>query len=282
MASCRNKVLIISTDPAHNLSDAFDQKLSPEPTLIKGFNNLYALELDPNKEQNDMKKLTDLLGNLSLEKKEGLVESMKGSFPGIDEAMNLKYIAGLIDSDYDVVIFDTAPTGHTLRLLNMPEVLGKSLEKLLQIKTQFASTIEGLSAFMSGEIENNFNNLFNRLQEVGQNLSKVATMFKNPEKTTFIAVCIPEFLPVFETERLINELMTHEIDIRNIIVNHVLMQEGTNCRMCKSRMKVQEKYLKQIREMFEDFHITYVPLQKSEIRGIDKIRNFSSFLINNQ
>lgn len=280
LSESRKKVLIISTDPAHNLSDVFNQKLTSEPTLIKGFNNLYGLEIDPNKEQNDMSKLNDLLGNLNLEQKKGLAEQIKSTFPGIDEALNLKFIGSLINqTNYDVVVFDTAPTGHTLRLLSMPDILSKSLDKLLQIKSQFSSTFEGISNMMGGNLDSNFNKLFDKMKELSSNLAEISAMFKNADKTTFIAVCIPEFLPVYETERLIQELMTNEIDVRNVVVNQVLKQEGSNCRMCKSRMKVQEKYLNQIREMFEDFHITYVPLQKKEVRGAEDLRNFSQFLL---
>ena len=113
-------------------------------------------------------------------------------------------------------------------------------------------------------------------------LEKIAERFKDAEKTTFIAVCIPEFLSVYETERLIESLFKENIDIRNVIVNQVLMCENNKCRMCKSRMNMQKKYLDRIEEMFEDFHITKIPLQKNEIRGPKNIEQFSKFLIEKQ
>lgn len=85
---------------------------------------------------------------------------------------------------------------------------------------------------------------------------------------------------MYETERLIQELFKFEIDIRNIVINQVLFEEGNHCKMCKSRMGMQKKYLDQIRDLFEDFHITILPLQENEVRGPNDLANFSKMLIN--
>lgn len=91
-------------------------------------------------------------------------------------------------------------------------------------------------------------------------------------------MCIPEFLSMYETERLTQELYKNEIDIRNIVVNQVLFEEG-HCNMCKSRIKMQKKYLDQIRDLFDDFHITIIPLQEQEVRGVNDLTNFSKMLL---
>ena len=281
LSKFRSKVLIISTDPAHNLSDAFGQKLGKQPTQIKGYENLFGLELDPEKDINNIEKLNQILNIDEQKKKESLLSSMESSFPGIDEANNLRYIAKLLDNlDYDVVIFDTAPTGHTLRLLEMPNIIGKSLQKILELKIQFGSILDTMGGMLGNEFDQKINKFFTNMNSLKESLEKIAERFKDAEKTTFIAVCIPEFLSVYETERLIESLFKENIDIRNVIVNQVLMCENPDkCRMCKSRMKMQKKYLDRIEEMFEDFHITKIPLQKNEIRGPKNIENFSKFLI---
>ena len=91
-------------------------------------------------------------------------------------------------------------------------------------------------------------------------------------------MCIPEFLPLYETDRLVQELTTFEIDIRNIVVNQVLFPLD-ECRMCKARSKMQKKYLDQILDMYDDFHITIMPLQEEEVRGPEKLTNFSQMLL---
>jgi arsenite-transporting ATPase len=83
---------------------------------------------------------------------------------------------------------------------------------------------------------------------------------------------------MYETERLTQDLYKNEIDIRNIVVNQVLFDEG-DCNMCKSRIKMQKKYLDQIRDLFDDFHITILPLQTQEVRGFNDLTQFSGMLL---
>ena len=281
LAKRGKKVLTISTDPAHNLSDAFNQKIGKEPTQIKGFQNLYGLELDPEKDMNNIDKLNEILHVEEKSKMDGFLQTMESSFPGIDEANNLKYIASLLDNkDYDIVVFDTAPTGHTLKLLEMPIVIGKSMEKLLELKLQFSPVIDSMGGVLGPEIDQKLNKFFTNMNNLKDFMTKVSERFKDAEKTTFIAVCIPEFLSVYETERLVESLFKENIDIRNVVINQVLMCDNPDkCKMCRSRVKMQKKYLEKIEEMFEDFHIIKVPLQKNEIRGAKNIEDFSKFLI---
>ena len=281
LAKRGKKVLIISTDPAHNLSDAFNQKIGKEPTQIKGFQNLYGLELDPEKDMNNIDKLNEILHVEEKSKMDGFLQTMESSFPGIDEANNLKYIASLLDNkDYDIVVFDTAPTGHTLKLLEMPIVIGKSMEKLLELKLQFSPVIDSMGGVLGPEIDQKLNKFFTNMNNLKDFMTKVSERFKDAEKTTFIAVCIPEFLSVYETERLVESLFKENIDIRNVVINQVLMCDNPDkCKMCRSRVKMQKKYLEKIEEMFEDFHIIKVPLQKNEIRGTKTIEEFGNFLI---
>lgn len=162
MCKHRENVLIISTDPAHNLSDAFDQKFNGEPSQVKGFENLYAMEIDPEAKDGGGGLFGSLAGGAG-GAMEGMTEEMQaqskgfmqeilGSIPGIDEATSFGQILKSLDQyNFDVIIFDTAPTGHTLRLLNFPKILEKGIVKLIELKEKFGGMLQNVGGMMGGQ-----------------------------------------------------------------------------------------------------------------------------------
>jgi len=224
MSKHREQVLIISTDPAHNLSDAFDQKFGSKPTQVKGIENLFCMEIDPTaNEQSGGNFFQGLMGQALPPGQEnpmdqGFIKEMMASVPGIDEATSFGEILKSLDEyKFDLIIFDTAPTGHTLRLLNFPTILEKGIHKLLELNEKFGGMLNNLGGMMGGQ--NMQQTLFQSMEKMKAKIEQVSEQFKDPSKTTFVAVCIPEFLSMYETERLACELAKQEIDIHNIVIN---------------------------------------------------------------
>jgi arsenite-transporting ATPase len=105
---------------------------------------------------------------------------------------------------------------------------------------------------------------------------QVNDQFRDPDLTTFICVCIPEFLSLYETERLVQELARFEIDTHNIIINQVLFEEDAmESRLLQARVRMQQKYIDQFHELYEDFHIIKLPLLPEEVRGTEALRSFA-------
>ena len=152
-------MLIVSTDPAHNVSDAFAQKFSNEPLLINGFDNLYAMEIDTNATSEQLMGIPDESGlppGMSSEQAGGLrslIGELTSAVPGIDECMGFAELMKQVQSmDYDTIVFDTAPTGHTLRLLSMPTTMEKAFGKIMELKNRFGGMFSQMSAMFGGQM----------------------------------------------------------------------------------------------------------------------------------
>lgn len=274
LAAARPSVLIISTDPAHNLSDAFRQKFTKTPTLVEGFSNLYAMEVDPTPDTADFEAMEWA--------QDGFLTELAGSIPGIDEAMSFAEVLKQVQSmDYSVIVFDTAPTGHTLRLLNFPTLLEKGLGKLMQLKGTVGSMVGQVSRMMGmPEAGDATDMLVGKLEGMLDVVRKVNDQFKDPSQTTFVGVCIPEFLSLYETERLVQELARYEIDVRNIVINQLVFPEAAaGSRLLEARVRMQQKYLAQFHDLYEDFHLVKLPLLEEEVRGVDALKAFGRNLL---
>eukprot|EP00884_Botryococcus_braunii_P002248 jgi/Botrbrau1/12023/Bobra.247_2s0027.1 len=274
LASVRTNVLIISTDPAHNLSDAFQQKFTSTPTRVNGFYNLFAMEVDPKPDEGD-------LGLMEEDSPMGFMADLASSIPGIDEAMSFAEVMRQVKAmDYSCIVFDTAPTGHTLRLLQFPSVLQKALDKVVQLEGMFGGALGAVSAMMGQGMEGVQGQLMDKIRSMKETVEEVNNQFQNADMTTFVCVCIPEFLSLYETERLVQELAKSDMDTNNIIINQVIFPEeiGTS-RLLRARVKMQQKYLDQYDDLYEDFHVVKLPLLEEEVRGVEALRAFSKNLV---
>jgi arsenite/tail-anchored protein-transporting ATPase len=174
---------------------------------------------------------------------------------------------------YDVVIFDTAPTGHTLRFLQFPTVLEKGLAKIHQLSQQFGPMLNSILG-ARGQVPGapNLDDIMAKMESIRETIAEVNTQFKDPDMTTFVCVCISEFLSLYETERLIQELTTYQIDTHAIVVNQLAFPKpGDSCERCGARWKMQKKYLDQIEELYEEFNVVLLPQLTEEVRGKEKL-----------
>mmetsp|Transcript_65002 Transcript_65002/g.149133 ORF Transcript_65002/g.149133 Transcript_65002/m.149133 type:complete len:156 (-) Transcript_65002:119-586(-) len=127
--------------------------------------------------------------------------------------------------------------------------------------------------------------ILGKFAEMQNMAARIRSIFRDPAKCTFVCVCIPEFLSVYETERLVQELSRHGIDTSNIVVNHVLFPhdheelDNVCSRFYRTRRAMQKKYLGQIKDLYcEDFHIVPIPTQDEEVRGLELLQRFAGLL----
>ncbi len=284
LANQGKKTLIVSTDPAHSLSDSLETYVGPYPKFI--MENLWAMELDPDVAMEEKQR------ELDARKASADGESMMGldfladqmdlvsASPGADETaafeLFLKIINNETDDYYDVVVFDTAPTGHTLRLLSFPEVMESWVGTMMKAKAKIgaaANALKNIIPFMG----NDDAQTTQELEETKKQVEKARKILADSDRSTFKMVVIPEEMSIYESERAMEALDKHDMTTDGIIVNQV-MPDITDCDFCHSRFKLQQKRLALIAQKFSDKEITQVPLFKDEVKGIEKLTSFADFL----
>ncbi|MBU4099315.1 ArsA family ATPase [Patescibacteria group bacterium] len=271
-----NKVLLFTTDPAPSLSDSFGQAIGNEPTAVAGTKNLFAMEIDARKVLEEFKKeygseILDILQQGTYLADEETEELFRLDIPGLDEVMSLKKIMDFMEnSDYQQYIVDTAPTGHTLRLLMLPELLDNWIKFLAGLRWKYHAMVRQFAKEQRTDKADEF------ILEMKKTVKKVRTLLQNPEKTEFVVVTIAEKMGVSETEDLIRNLEHMHIPSRHIIINNIFPQEETD--FARMRRKTQERYIHEIKEKFSTHIITEVVLQPSEIQGIDSLQKLGAQL----
>ncbi|EYU32037.1 hypothetical protein MIMGU_mgv1a012717mg [Erythranthe guttata] len=191
--------------------------------------------------------------------------------------MSLAEMLKLVQTmDYSCIVFDTAPTGHTLRLLQFPSTLEKGLAKIMSLKSRFGGLLGQMTRLFGLGDEFGEDAILGKLEGMKEVIQQVNQQFKDPDLTTFVCVCIPEFLSLYETERLVQELTKFEIDTHNIIINQVIFDEEViQSKLLKARMRMQQKYLDQFYMLYDDFNITKLPLLPQEVCGVEALKAFS-------
>jgi arsenite-transporting ATPase len=265
-----SKVLIFTTDPAPSLGDSFGQAIGSEPTAVVGTQNLYAMEINAKKVLQEFKdqygsEILDILQQGTYLAEEETEELFQLDVPGLDEVMSFKKIIDFMQSsDYQVYLVDTAPTGHTLRLLTLPELLDRWIKFLAALRWKYHLVVKRLVKEDRTEKADEF------LLEMKKTVKKVQALLQNTEKTEFVVITIAEKMAVSETEDLISSLEHMHIPSRHIIVNHVFPRE--ECDFVRQRRAFQEGYIQIMKEKFRMHSITEVILQPTEIQGFAKLQ----------
>jgi arsenite-transporting ATPase len=276
------KTLVISIDPAHSLSDSFGKRIGGE---VKGLGkNLYGLEIDPDRAMQEYKeKFLPKMEN-SIFKSMGIEDTFDaaGMTPGMDEVAAFdKFMKYMGSDEYDVIIFDTAPTGHALRFLSLPDVLDSWVGKLLKIRMQF-SGIAGIVGKIlpfgdagKSEIPNDFG--LKQLEGMKERIKKAKELLTDPKRTHFNLVLIPEDMSILESERSLKTLGEFGIRVEKVIVNNVVPQ-NSGCVFCAARRKNQLSRLKVIEKKFRGCVVRQLPLFQDEVRGTGMLEKVGKML----
>lgn len=276
IASERKKVMIISTDQAHSLSDSFEINISNNITHIN--ENLDAMEVDVVAEsetawgnlKNYIKRMLTTKARDGIEADELLV------FPGLEELFALFKILDIYEHmDYDTLIVDCAPTGETLSLLKFPEMFGSMLDKMLPIKRKMVKTIGPLIE-KTTKIPMPADNVFEDVEKLLDKLDRLQALMLDKEKVSIRIVTTPEKIVIKETKRNFTWLQLFDYNVDSVIVNKVYPREALDGYFNKW-VTLQEDGLTELEESFRDIPLFRLMLQKHELKSIAVLTEVSGF-----
>lgn len=274
------KVLVMSTDQAHSLSDSFDIKLKKEP--IKVADNLDAMEIDTvyetEKSWGNLKSyFRDLLtiqGNGGIEVEELLV------FPGLEELFSMfKILDFYEEKKYDTLIVDCAPTGETLSLLKYPEKLSSFMEKILPIKRKGVK-VAGPMVEKMMKIPMPKDNVFDDIEYVMDKMGRLQKLMLNKDIVSLRIVTTPEKIVIQEAKRNFTCLHLYNYNVDAILVNRIypdMAMEG----YFNKWIILQQEGLKDIRESFSEVPKFYVELQNEELRTLNVLERVGENIYGN-
>lgn len=278
------RTLLVSTDPAHSTADVLGTPLGAEPREV--LTDLWAIEIDPDLEADQYisevkARVEDIASPRVLREAHRQIEMARLS-PGAEEAAlfeRITHLIALAGDVYDRVIFDTAPTGHTLRLLSLPEMMTAWVEGLLRRRKRMNTLSRmwrNLPGGVQGETEGR-----DRVLEILENrrarFSRAREIITDRDKTAFILVAVPERLPILETRRAVERLNEYGVPVGAIFVNRIdpaaLRRLSSTTRGERERLRLTE-----IDGAFAGIPIVRVPLQESDLQGISDLRSLAASL----
>lgn len=265
------KTLIISTDPAHSLSDALDIQLEPEPTKIAP--NLYAQEFDVyysmEKYWNNMRNLMNTIFRWKGVK--NVVAEELSVLPGMEEASAFLWLEKYYrEGTYDLIVIDSAPTGETLTLLSLPQVAKSWMTKAFSRKNLAVKTVtKGVKFFTGVPLDKGLeemDELFNKLEQIQK-------VFLDPEVASIRIVTNPERMVIKEARRAYTYLQLYGYNVDAVVINRILPEQNVG-EAFKYYINAQKKYIEEIEEAFQPLPILKVKHQGQEVFGmklLDKI-----------
>lgn len=273
------KTLIISTDPAHSLSDALDQQLSPEPIEIAP--NLFAQEFDVyysmQKYWNNMRNLMNTI--FRWKGVRNVVAEELSVLPGMEEASAFLWLEKYYEEgEYDLIVIDSAPTGETLTLLSLPQVAKSWMTKAFSNRNLAVKTVtKGVKFFTGIPLDKGLE----EMDELFNKLEKIQKVFLDPEVASIRIVTNPERMVIKEARRAYTYLQLYGYNVDAVVINRIL-PEDTVGEAFKYYVQSQKKYITEIEESFQPLPILKVPHQGREVFGLNLLKKIGTAMYKNK
>jgi arsenite/tail-anchored protein-transporting ATPase len=276
MAQQGKRTMLASTNPVHSLSGLLDQDVSGKPTAVKNAANLWAYEIDTKEtiersKQDIRQKIRWFLKFAEISTQaDAFVESATMN-PAFEESAMFENMVDLMfKNEYDVYVFDTAPTANARRLLGMSKVYSMWVNKMVKSREEAQSLRELFSFTKKKEADP----LMEYLLSFRERIAHARKLLTDAEQTAFFFVTLPEALPIAVIKRFINWFHDFGIPIGGVVVNMVIQKDQVRSdspEFVKNRVAMQDSYMEEIWRDFDNVRVV-LPLFDNEVRGVDALR----------
>jgi arsenite-transporting ATPase len=276
-AELGHRTVVLSTDPAHSLADAFGVTLGPEPVPVAP--NLWGQETDV---YHNLRRYWGTVHDwlralLAWQGVDDMEADEVAAVPGMEELANLLWINRHHESaDYDVVVVDCAPTGETLRLLSFPDSARWWIDKLLPIQRRLSQVLRPMMRPLTGMPVPD-QEVFKAVEELLLQLGRLHAIMSDRELSTVRLVVNPEKMVIRETQRTFTYLNLYGYVTDAVVCNRVLPASVGDGYFSHWK-EAQEGYLQLIHEAFSPLPILSVPLLRDEITGLKALREMARHL----
>jgi arsenite-transporting ATPase len=280
------RVLLVSTDPAHSTSDIFERPIGPDECEIGS--SLWAIEIDAAHEASryvgGVKRDIERMFSASVIRQAHRQIDMAAASPGLSEVALLDRMIDLIvsrEAAYDLIVFDTAPTGHTVQLLRMPEVMDTWIQALVKHRRAVLEIDHGKDAGeeVAGDpVPDSVDPVLSALERRHERIKVMRSRVLDRGRTSFVLVTIPERLAIEETARAAELFTGTGIDVAALIVNRVL-PDGLEGEFYRSRKAQEAQYLEEINRRFPRMRRVDVRQLARDVYGLESLTRISEQLL---
>lgn len=269
LAGAGQRAMVASTDPAHSLSDLFDQPIGGKGREVAP--GLEAVEVDaPGTVDGLLASLGPVAQRSGAAAAADLLK-LASTAPGVDEIISLDLIMRLLERpEHDSVVLDTAPTGHTLRLLSLPDLMDRYFGRLMKWRGQIGRLSRHLRRLLRSEGEVDPEELGDQLAGARGRMQKLAELLRDPERCSLILVTIPEAMSLLETSRTLDLLAGQGLPVAAVAVN-MIQPDQPGCAFCQARRRSQMEHLERAREMAGEVPLILIEAEISEPRGLEPL-----------
>lgn len=281
LAAAGHRTLLVSTDPAHSTADILQCDLGPAPRPVVA--DCWAMEIDPEKEADDYvasvkERVVEAAPPRLLAEVERQIDIARVS-PGAVEAALFDRFTRILEEEgreFDRIVFDTAPTGQTLRLLSLPELMTAWMSGLIKRREKVGALAKMWRnvAGSSDEVSGHEDPILTALESRRARFHRARQALTDSSRTAFVFVLIPERLPIWETETAVATLSKHDVPVGAIIVNQLLpaAEDDEAGGFLAGRREREQGYLARILESLGDWPLLGVRLQETDPVGVDALK----------